>query len=147
MRVDSGYVVANGPAFSPCGRWLYHTDTGRGVIYRFELVEEGVANRQPFVTFGEGDGSPDGMTVDVEGGLWVAHWGGGRVSRFSPEGKLDREIALPARQVTNVAFAGEKLDRLFATSAATGLPPSEHDGALFEIETGTRGLAAGLYAG
>lgn len=144
---DSGYMITNGPAFSPCGRWLYHTDTGRAVIYRFERTEEGIAERQPFIRFEEGDGLPDGMTVDSEGGLWVAHWGGSRVSRFDPDGNLDRAVALPAQQVTNVAFAGAKLDRLFVSSAATGLPPSEYDGALFEIEAGVSGVLPGLYSG
>lgn len=146
--MDSGYVVTNGPAFSNCGRWLYHTDTGRGIIYRFERTDDGsLSDRQPFIRFGEGDGAPDGMTVDAQDGLWVAHWGGSRVSRFHPDGTLDRAIALPAKQVTNVAFAGEKLDRLFATSAATGLPPSEYDGALFEIETDATGVAPGRFPG
>ncbi|MCW2390283.1 sugar lactone lactonase YvrE [Sphingobium sp. B11D3B] len=144
--MDSGYTVTNGPAFSTCGRWLYHTDTMRGLIYRFARTPDGgIADREIFVRFGEGDGGPDGMTVDAEDGLWVAHWGAGRVSRFRPDGTLDHSISLPASQITNVAFAGEKLDRLFVTSAATGLPPSDYDGALFEIETRFTGVAPGLF--
>jgi len=145
--VDSGYRVPNGPAFSACGRWLYHSDTARRTIYRFALSETGVADKQPFLHFAEEDGYPDGMTVDAEGGLWVAHWGGGKVSRFTAEGVLDRSIALPAKQITNITFAGEGLDRMFVTSASTGLPPSAHDGALFEVECGARGLPTGQYRG
>lgn len=87
------------------------------------------------------------MTVDADGHLWVAHWGGGRISRFTPGGKLDRSIALPARQVTNICFAGDELDRMFVSSAATGLPESDYDGAFFEVFPGVRGLPTNLYTG
>ena len=87
------------------------------------------------------------MTVDAEGYLWVAHWGGSRISRFSPEGKLDRAIELPAKQVTNITFAGPDLDRMFVSSAAIGLPESDYDGAFFEVECGVKGLPTNLYGG
>lgn len=146
--IDAEYGVTNGPAFSPCGTWLYHTDTMKGVIYRFRrTAERGVADREELIRFAEGDGLPDGMTTDSEGGIWVAHWGGARVSRFNPDGTLDRAIGLPAQRITNIAFGGEKLDRMFVTSAADGLPPSEYDGALFEVESGARGIAPGIYPG
>lgn len=144
---DSGYTVANGPAISPDHRWLYHTDTIARLIYRFALSEEGVRDRQVFIHFEEDWGTPDGMTVDEEGGLWVAHWGGSRVTRFTPEGRIDRAITLPASQITNVCFAGERLDRMFVTSAADGKPDEELAGALFEVDPGTRGLEPHQYAG
>lgn len=148
QRIDSGYGVPNGPAFSPDGRWLYHTDTIRRVIYRFARTVNGAAKREEFIRIAESDGSPDGMTADSQGYLWVGHWGAGRVSRFAPDGSLDRVIALPARQVTNVTFAGAALDRLFATSAADGLPPSEYDGALFELDPGeATGVQPGIFPG
>lgn len=145
--VDSGYQVPNGPAFSPCGNWFYHSDTGCRIIYRFAFDENGARDRQEFVRFSEDEGHPDGMTTDTEGFLWVAHWGGGRITRFAPDGTRDRSIELPAKQITNIAFAGEKLDRMFVTSAATGLPESEFDGALFEVEAGVTGVPAGKYLG
>lgn len=146
--MDADYGVTNGPAFSPCGSWLYHTDTMKGVIYRFRRTPEGgITDREEFIRFSEGDGLPDGMTTDSDGGLWVAHWGGARVSRFNPDGALDRAVELPAQRITNVAFGGEKLDRMFVTSAADGLPPSEYDGALFEVESGAQGVAPGIYRG
>ena len=147
-RIDGGYGVPNGPAFSPDGRWLYHTDTARRVIYRFALTAEGTDGREVFIRVPQADGSPDGMTTDSHGYLWVAHWGGSRVSRFAPDGALDRVIALPAKQITNLAFAGAALDRLFATSAADGLPPSEYDGALFELDpAGATGVQPGIFTG
>lgn len=146
-QIDTGYNVPNGPGLSPCGRWLYHADSGLRTIYRFERTDDGVAQREVFVRFSEEDGYPDGMNCDAEGYLWVAHWDGGRISRFAPDGSLDRTIALPARRITNMAFCGEGLDRMFVTSAAIGLAPSDDDGAIFEVETGLRGNPAYAYAG
>ena len=147
QQMDAGYRVPNGPAFSPCGKWLYHSDTARRIMYRFARTADGIANRQPFISFTDADGYPDGMTVDADGHIWVAHWGGGRISRFTPDGKLDRAIALPARQVTNICFAGPDLDRMFVSSAAIGLDATPCDGGLFEVDCGVRGLQTHLFAG
>lgn len=147
QQMDTGYRVPNGPAFSPCGKWLYHSDTARRVMYRFARTAEGIVDRQPFISFTDADGYPDGMTVDADGHIWVAHWGGGRISRFTPDGKLDRAIALPARQVTNICFAGPDLDRMFVSSAAIGLDATPYDGGLFEVDCGGRGLPTHLFAG
>jgi len=146
-QADTGYLVPNGPALSPCGRWLYHADSGRRTIYRFAFNEAGIRDRQPWITFGEADGYPDGMTCDAEGFLWVAHWDDGRISRFAPDGRLDRSIALPARRITNLAFCGPALDRLLVTSASIGLPPGDVDGALFEVDAGVSGNPPHAYAG
>ena len=146
---DTGYLVTNGPAFSPDHQFMYHTDSGRRVIYRFDFAADGdISGKTEFIRFPEAWGSPDGMTVDTEGGLWVAHWGGGCVSRFKPDGTLDRRIALPASQISNCAFGGENLDRLFVTSAAKDKPDEPLAGALFEVNPqGFRGLAPHLFAG
>lgn len=147
-RMDTGYRVPNGPAFSADGAWLYHSDTARRTIYRFRCAADGrIAEREVFLRFSEADGHPDGMTVDADDRLWVAHWGGGCISRFGPDGTLERRIALPARQITNLTFAGEGLDRMFATSAAIGLPPGGADGCLFEIDCRATGLPTHLFAG
>lgn len=146
--VDIGYLVPNGPAFSPCGRWLYHADSGRRTIYRFALGEGQARKDGVFAVFDEGDGYPDGMSVDTEGYLWVAHWDGGRISRFSPDGQRERSIPLPARRVTNIAFCGEKHERMFVTSASVGLEDAgEMDGALFEVDCGVCGQPTAPYAG
>jgi sugar lactone lactonase YvrE len=145
--IDTDYTVPNGPAFSPCGNWLYHADSGRRVIYRFALTDDGVGEREEFARFSEEDGYPDGMTTDAEGYLWSAHWDGGRITRFAPDGTRDRSIELPAKRITNIAFAGEGLDRMFVTSASTGLPESEFDGALYEVDAGVMGNPAGIYRG
>ena len=139
-RVDSGYHVANGPAISPDGAWLFHTNTILREIYRFPLNDDGsLGEKRLWLNFDPAWGNPDGMTFDAEGGLWIAHWGGSRVSRFDMAGRIERDIRLPASQITSMAFAGEGLDRLFVTSAADGVDESL-GGCLFEVEPGVRGL-------
>jgi len=145
---DSGYLVTNGPAFSPARDRLYHSDTALGVVYRFELTPEGdIRNREEFIKFPREWGYPDGMTVDADGGVWIAHWGGRRVSRFTPDGALDRAVRLPASQITSCVFAGPDLDRMFVTSAAVDRPDEALAGALFEIDPGTKGLTSNLFDG
>jgi sugar lactone lactonase YvrE len=140
---DSGYIVTNGPALSPGNDWLYHNDTARGVVYRFALTADGeIRDKREFLRFPPDWGLPDGMTVDTEGCLWIAHWGGARVSRFSPDGKLERVIPLPVSQVTNCVFAGAALERMFVTSAAINKDDEALAGALFEVDPGgVRGVA------
>jgi sugar lactone lactonase YvrE len=147
-RHDDGYRVTNGPTFSPDGSTLYHTDSLARTVYAFDLTGSGaLLNKRVFLRFEDTWGYPDGMCTDADGGIWIAHWGGGRVSRFSPDGRLDRSIALPAAQITSCAFAGAALDRMFVTSAAVGVQNDPLAGALFEVESGSRGIASTLFAG
>jgi sugar lactone lactonase YvrE len=147
-RMDDGYVVANGPAFSLNGKTLYHTDSAQRLIYRFTLADGVPREKAVLIRFEDAWGHPDGMTVDSDDHLWVAHWGGGGVSRFSPDGRRVRFIPLPASQITNVCFAGEGLERMFVTSAAHQKPDEAEAGCLFEIDDpGATGIAPGLFAG
>ncbi|MGH8179011.1 MAG: SMP-30/gluconolactonase/LRE family protein [Steroidobacter sp.] len=147
-KVDSNYTIANGPALSPDERWLYHTDSALRCVYRFRLHDDGaLSERIEFIRFEQDWGVPDGMTVDAEGGLWIAHWGAGRISRFRDDGALDRFIELPASQITSCAFGGDALDRLFVTSAAQGVEHEEYGGALFEVHTGMHGFAPHRFGG
>lgn len=147
-RHDDGLVIANGPAISPDGRTLYHTDSARRVVHRFAVHDDGsLGERQPHLRFDAADGAPDGMTCDSEGGLWIAFYGGSRVARFHPDGRPDRAIALPTPQITNCAFAGPGLDRMFVTSAGDGRPDDPLAGALFEVESGATGLLPHRFAG
>lgn len=148
-RCDSDYLITNGPAFGAQHECMYHTDTGRSIVYRFDLSATGeVTNKKEFLKFPDAWGTPDGMTVDAQGGLWIAHWGASRVSRFRPDGTLDRYISLPASQITSCVFAGDHLERLFVTSAADGKQDEPLAGALFEVDPqGARGSATNLFAG
>jgi sugar lactone lactonase YvrE len=147
-RRDTGYVVSNGPTFSPEHDVLYHTDTTRRVIYRFALRVDGTLGaREEFIVFPDDWGWPDGMATDIEGGIWVAHWGGSRLSRFLPNGRLDRVIGLPVAQVTSCCFAGPTLERMFVTSASIDRSDEPLAGCLFEVEPGVRGAPTYAYAG
>jgi D-xylonolactonase len=148
VRKDVGYVVSNGPAFSPDHDLIYHTDTTRRLIYRFTLDSDGsLGPREIFVRFDEDWGWPDGMATDVDGGIWVAHWGGGRLSRFVPDGRHDRTIALPVAQVTSCCFAGDGLERMFVTTASIGRENEPLAGCLFEVFPGVRGAPCHAYRG
>ena len=151
--IDGGYGITNGPAFSPDGARMYHSDTLRQVTYAFDLDAAGEAtNRRVFVQFGAGDGHPDGMTVDAEGCLWIALWGGWCVRRFSPDGDLLRTVEMPVEQPSSCAFGGPGLDRLYVTSATKGLDPAAlamqpNAGGLFMLVPGVRGIPDLPFAG
>lgn len=147
-RLDDGYGVTNGPTFSPDGSILYHTDSARRVVYAFNLSADGqLTGKREFIRFENEWGYPDGMTTDSEGGIWIAHWDGGRVSRFRPDGTLERSIHLPASNITSCAFAGPDLDRLFVTSASLYREGEAEAGALFEVHADVCGLPAPAFAG
>jgi sugar lactone lactonase YvrE len=147
-RHDDGYGVTNGPTFSPNGATVYHTNSVDRTVFAFDLTDEGaLTNKRVFLRFDDSWGYPDGMCTDSDGGIWIAHWGGSRVSRFTPDGRLDRSIALPASQITSCAFGGAALDRMFVTSAAVGVETEPLAGALFEVDSGQRGIAPTLFAG
>ncbi|MCB8879270.1 SMP-30/gluconolactonase/LRE family protein [Acidisoma cellulosilytica] len=142
-RLDQGYTVTNGPAVSPDGRTLYHTDSPARTIYAFDRSQDAsLTGKRVFIRFTEADGYPDGMTCDAEGGLWVCHWDGGRVTRFLADGTRDRAIALPVSRVTSCAFAGPGLDQLVITTAAYQRDAEPLAGALFVVTPGIQGLAA-----
>ena len=143
--IDQPYGIANGPAFNGDETKLYHTDTARQTIYVFDIDASGEPrNRRDFVQFPDDWGSPDGMTSDADDGLWVAHWGASRLSRFLSDGRLDYSVTLPAQQITSLCFAGDRLDRVFVTSAAIDNPDDAHGGTLFELSPdlvkGVKGL-------
>jgi len=145
---DDGYGVANGPAFSPDGRTMYHTDSALRTIYAFDLHDDGtLSGKRIWRRFDDDWGYPDGMTTDADGCLWIAHWGGGRISRFAADGALVGSICLPATNITSCAFAGERLDRLFVTSSTLDREDEPYAGALFEVDTGCIGLPPHRFAG
>lgn len=152
-RIDSGYSVTNGPAFSVDGRTMYHTDSGRQTVYAFDLDAQGNAsNRRVFAQFGAGNGYPDGMTVDAEDCLWIAFWDGWCVRRLSPQGERLTEIPTPVQRPTSCAFGGERLDELYITSARRDLSAAELEhqpqaGGVFRCRPGVTGLAELPFAG
>jgi sugar lactone lactonase YvrE len=153
QAVDTGYKVTNGPAFSPSGDIMYHNDSGRQVTYAFDMDASGKAsNRRVFLQFKQGDGYPDGMTVDSEGCLWICFWEGSCVRRFSPGGDWLETIEMPVSRPTSLAFGGRDLDRLYVSSASIGLDEDAlkmqpNAGGLFMLLPGVQGIADIPFAG
>jgi D-xylonolactonase len=143
-RVVEGVGVSNGIGFSPDHQTMYYTDSPRHVIYRFDYQEQtgGISNRQPFIEIPESLGSPDGMTVDAEGYLWSAIWGGSCLIRFTPEGKEVLRLAFPAKKVSSVIFGGPEYEEVFITTAGGENRAEEGPGAgaIFHFRPGFRGL-------
>ncbi|WP_462159551.1 SMP-30/gluconolactonase/LRE family protein [Pseudoalteromonas sp. GB56] len=126
-ELDSGYTVSNGPALSLNGKKLFSTDSAKRTIYCFDVDADGaLSNKQVFVQFSEDMGYPDGMCVDSENNLWVAAFQGGGVYCFDNNAEQINFIALPAWQVTSVAFVGVQREILLVTSARVGLEQSHH---------------------
>ena len=112
---------------APDGRTLYFANTHAGEIVAFDVdpATGETANRRPFASVAAEDGWPDGMTVDTEGFLWNAHWAGWRITRYDPEGKIERVIRFPVPQVSSCCFGGADMRTLFVTSATETM--SEED--------------------
>jgi len=146
--MQAGLHVPNGLGFSPDNRCLYLADSARRRVdvFDFDLANGAIANRRPFVTFAEGEGVPDGLTVDAEGGVWIALWDGWRVVRHAPDGRLDRVIHLPVPRPTSCCFGGADLTTLYVTSArvrlsAAQLAEAPLSGSVFALDPGgARGL-------
>jgi sugar lactone lactonase YvrE len=147
-RVLTGLTVSNGLGWSPDGSTMYHIDSPTHGVDAFDVdpTTGDVSNRRRLVTFAAAWGLPDGMTVDEEGFLWIAFWGGSAVRRVAPDGDVAAEIGLPVTLVTSCAFGGDDGAELFVTSAHVDLTPEErraqpHAGALFRLRPGVRGPA------
>lgn len=147
---QGGVCITNGPAVSPDGTVLYTTDTQRRVISRHDLTGERPGDGRAFIRFEKSWGHPDGMAVDAEGCLWACHWGGGRLTRFTPDGAPERVVPMPTPQVTKCAFGGPDLTTLYVTTAAIGRDPERDPlaGHLFSVATdGIRGVPAAVFTG
>ena len=148
-RVLPGISVSNGLGWSPDGSLLYHVDSPRRRIdvYEFDVDTGAVAGRRAVVAIDAELGTPDGLTVDAEGGVWVALWGGSALHRYSPEGTIDERLELKVRNVTSCCFGDPDLETLYVTTAARGAADEPLAGALFACRPGVRGLPATPFAG
>ena len=141
-------VCSNSICFSPDGTLMYFADTPerRILAYKYD-GDRGVASKPTvFVDLSTEAGMPDGSTVDEEGCLWNAEWGGGRVVRYTPDGEVERIVRLPVPHVTCVAFGGKDLQTLYITTARSQLDEQSllrkpYAGGLFALRPGIRGLA------
>jgi D-xylonolactonase len=143
-RIAGPFTVPNGPAFTGDGAVMYLADSPARLVLAFDMEDGRPVHQREHLRFAEDEGFPDGMTIDAESGLWVAHWGGGRVSRFGPDGRRTHSIPLPAQNVTSCAFGRPDLRTLFVTTAGgAGQPEQGPDGGVFAIHTAVAGLPAG----
>ncbi len=153
-RILDRATISNGIDWSPDGQRCWYIDTPTMGVDRFDYEREtgALANRHRVATIPDGQGFPDGLTVDAEGGAWVAFWDGWCVRRYLPDGTLDRVVRVPVARVTSCAFGGRQLDELYITTAWNGLSAAEreaqpHAGGLFRARPGVRGLPARRFRG
>lgn len=152
VKLDS-VTISNGIVWTADKRFMYYNDTPTGKVARYKydastgnIEFDGIA-----VTLAEGTGSPDGMTIDRNGNLWVAQWGGYGVYCYNPQtGELLKKIELPAPNVASCAFGGENLDILYITTARAGLSESDlakypQSGSLFVCKPGAVGVKASKF--
>lgn len=149
-----GVTISNGLAWTADGTTMYYIDSPAYGIDAFDYdPASGVlSNRRRVVTIPPAAGLPDGMTIDADGCLWVALYGGSAVHRYTPHGHLDTTISFPVTNITCPAFGGRELTVLYVTSARHGLSDSQlaeqpHAGAVFAVDVATCGLPALTFAG
>lgn len=152
-KMVTGVGCSNGIGWNLDQTTMYYIDTVTRRIDRFdyEATTGNISNRQTAIPIPENQGYPDGMAVDVEGMLWVAHWGGYCVSRWNPEtGECLEKVELPVSQVTSCCFGGEHLDELYITSASVGLSEEQLlkeplAGSVFKYAPSVRGMPVHKY--
>ncbi|MCJ7717926.1 MAG: SMP-30/gluconolactonase/LRE family protein [Anaerolineales bacterium] len=152
--METGISISNGIGWSPDDKTMYYTDSPLRVIYAYDFDPKSgsITNRRPFIQVPPEQGVPDGLTVDQEGFIWSAHWDGWRITRYDPEGIVERVIALPVQRPTSCTFGGSELNQLYITSAWTGLDEVDRRkqplaGNLLRIQTEFTGQQANLFQG
>jgi len=147
-------TISNGLGWSPDGSRMYFNDTGAHCVYAFDYDPHAghASGQRVLYSFKSVDGDPDGLTVDADGFVWVASYGGSRVCRIAPTGELDGEVRLPVTNVTSCTFGGPALDELFITTASDGLSEAQRAeqpdaGRVFRYRPGVAGLPTIPFAG
>ena len=154
-KIFGDVAISNGIIWSLDHTTMYYIDTLRKNVRAFDYADDtgDISNERVIINVPEEIGMPDGMAIDSEGMLWVAHYGGSCVSRWNPNtAQLLEKIDLPVTQVTACAFGGPNLDILFITSAAQELDAAELErqplaGGLFSIKTPYQGVPSFRFGG
>jgi sugar lactone lactonase YvrE len=146
----SGIHIPNTISMSHDGVTLYMADSKLQTLFAHEMAD--LTRIRRFAHTAGEPGSPDGSAVDAYGYLWNAQWGGWKIVRYAPDGRVDMTIRMPVQQPSSCAFGGEDMTTLFVTSAWDGLTDQQRAaqpiaGGLFAIETGVKGLALPLFEG
>jgi sugar lactone lactonase YvrE len=144
-----GLTISNGLGWSPDGTTMYLADSGTGVVYAFSFDGQRgmLSDQRALITVPAGLGAPDGLTVDADGDIWVAIYGGGCIQRYAPDGTLREALTVPAKQSTSCAFAGPGLHRLYVTTATEGWSDEQRRaepaaGLVYHFETEATGRPA-----
>jgi len=153
-KMETGISCSNGIGWSPDNKIMYYTDSPACAVYAYDFdpASGAIANRRVCVKTPDDDTVPDGLAIDAEGFIWSARWGGWKVCRYDPQGKLEREVKLPAANVTSCAFGGAALDELYITTALTDdkekvKATQPWAGDIFRARTGIKGLPAPKFLG
>ena len=140
-------TISNGMGWSPAGDLMYYIDspTRRIDVFDFDAEQGSVRNRRTFIDLSQAPGIPDGMTIDTDGGVWVALWGGAQVQRYGSDAVLTDIVNIPVPQPTSCTFGGRDGQDLYITSARVGLSEGDlerypHSGSAFITRPGSRGL-------
>jgi sugar lactone lactonase YvrE len=147
-KQEGGLTISNGLCWSLDKKYFYFINTPSLQIVRYDYTNGNMSNKKTLITIDAAkDGYPDGMTIDVEGNLWIAHWGGWQVTKWNPlSGEKMTAIQLPVSQVTSIYFGGDDFSDMFITSARRGLISAQLAseplaGATFRLHnTGFRGI-------
>ncbi len=146
--------LSNGLGWSPDDRLLYYTDSLRRTlwVYDYDLETGEVDNRRVFAEVPADAGVPDGLCIDAEGHVWSCHWGGARITRYAPDGRIERVLRVPVPQPACCAFGGPDFSELYVTTAAIGMTPEDlarapDAGGLLVLDPGVHGLPVGRFAG
>jgi sugar lactone lactonase YvrE len=144
--MDANFTIGNGIDWSPDSKKMYFTDsTNRTIyVYDFDAKNGSIKNKNVFVKISTLDGYPDGLTVDRDGYVWSAHWDGWRITRYTPNGHVDKIIYLPVPRPTSMIFGGSDLSKLYITSACYGLTRDQLEraplsGSLFVYDSNVTG--------
>jgi sugar lactone lactonase YvrE len=154
QKMAGGLACSNGLGWSPDNRTMYVTAqfAYELLAFDFDPASGEIANRRSFAKVPEADGLPDGLTVDAQGCVWSAQWGGWRLTRYDPDGKIERVVKLPVPNPTSCVFGGPDLKDLYVTTAWLLLSDEERkaapgSGDLFVIHTDIQGLIEPKFAG
>jgi sugar lactone lactonase YvrE len=153
-KLFDGITVPNSTAFSPDDRTFYFADTPKHTIWAFDFdLEAGtIANRRVFADLSARNGLPDGSCVDAEGFLWNAEFAGSRLTRYAPDGRIERTVKLPVTSPTCCCFGGERLDTLYVVSSTHRHDAAQRaaepcSGGLLALDAGVRGLPEAAFGG
>lgn len=155
QKILSSVTISNGLAWSPDEKFMYYIDTPTGevAVFSYDKLTGNISSKKTSIVIPNEMGSPDGMTIDSDGMIWVAHWDGSRVTQWNPyTGKQLDEIVVPVKHVTSCTFGGEHLDELYITTARQGLSEEELEkyplsGGLFKVKTKAKGMKGYGYKG